>query len=107
MRRTWASDHLPNVTRGIASGLLAVLLIVAPTLGQATPEGTVITNTADVSWTDANNNSYTAVSASVNVTVGFVAGIDVTGQATATPSSPGTDTLTFTVSNVGNGPDTA
>src|SRR5690242_536431 len=70
------------------------------------PEGTVITNTATVSFTDANNNTYTNVTASVSVTVGFVAGIDVAGAATATPASPTSGAqLTFTVQNIGNGTD--
>jgi uncharacterized repeat protein (TIGR01451 family) len=72
-----------------------------------TPEGTVITNTASVSWTDANTNTYTAVTASVNITVGFLAGIDVTGSATAGPASPSTgNTLSFPIQNIGNGVDT-
>jgi uncharacterized repeat protein (TIGR01451 family) len=71
-----------------------------------TPEGTVITNTATASWTDANSNTYTAVTASASVTVGFLAGPDVTSPATVTPASPSTgNELTFTVSNTGNGVD--
>ena len=73
-----------------------------------TPEGTVITNTASVSYTDANTNTYAAVTASVNITVGFLAGIDATGSATAAPASPSTgNTLSFPIQNVGNGIDTA
>jgi uncharacterized repeat protein (TIGR01451 family) len=76
-------------------------------LAAQTPEGTVITNTATVSFTDANTNTYASVQASVNVTVGFVAGIDVTaGSATATPASPSTDNdLAFVIDNDGNGTD--
>src|SRR5919206_5362162 len=71
-----------------------------------TPEGTVITNTATVSFTDANGNTYSNVSASVNVTVGFVAGIDVAGAASVTPGSPSAaNTLTFTIQNMGNDQD--
>jgi len=71
-----------------------------------TPEGTVITNTASVSFTDANGNTYSAVTASVSVTVGFVAGVDVAGAASATPASPSSaNTLTFTIQNIGNGTD--
>jgi uncharacterized repeat protein (TIGR01451 family) len=71
-----------------------------------TPEGTVITNTATVSFTDANGNTYSAVNASVSVTVGFVAGIDVAGAASATPASPSSNnTLSFTIQNIGNGTD--
>ena len=84
-----------------------ILLAAAATAGRAqTPEGTVITNTSTVSFTDANGNSYTPVSASVNVTVGFQAGIDLSGAAAVGPASPSTaDTLTFTYQNIGNGND--
>ena len=66
-----------------------------------------MTNTATVSWTDANSNTYTSVNGSVNVTVGFGAGVDViAAAATANPASPSTaDTLAFDIVNVGNGPD--
>jgi uncharacterized repeat protein (TIGR01451 family) len=71
-----------------------------------TPEGTVITNTATVSFTDANGNTYSSVNASISVTVGFVAGVDVAGAASATPASPSSaNTLTFTIQNIGNGTD--
>jgi uncharacterized repeat protein (TIGR01451 family) len=60
-----------------------------------------------VSWTDANTNAYTAVTGSVNITVGFLAGIDVTGSATATPASPSSaNLLSFPIQNIGNGVDT-
>ncbi|HEY2375511.1 MAG TPA: hypothetical protein VGH98_06005 [Gemmatimonadaceae bacterium] len=92
-------------TFGLASLLT---LAAAPVLlaQSPTPEGTVITNTATVSFTDANGNTYSAVNASVSVTVGFVAGVDVAGAASATPASPSANnTLTFTIQNIGNGTD--
>jgi uncharacterized repeat protein (TIGR01451 family) len=72
-----------------------------------TAEGTVIVNTATVSFTDANGNVYSSVNDNVSVTVGFSAGIDVVAaQATATPASPSTlNTLVFNVDNIGNGTD--
>ncbi len=89
-------------------GVLAVALAafgVSAVLAQ-TPEGTVITNTATVSFTDANSNTYTPVVASVSVTVGFSGGISLTGVASVGPASPSTaDTLTFTYQNIGNGND--
>lgn len=79
---------------------------IAPAAQAQTAEGTVITNTATVTYSDANSNSYTPVVASVSVTVGFVGGTTLTGAATATPASPATaDTLTFTYTNIGNGND--
>ncbi|UCG85928.1 MAG: DUF11 domain-containing protein [Gemmatimonadota bacterium] len=88
------------------AGLLTA--VVAVTAQAQTPENTVITNTAEVTWTDANGNAYAPVSGSVSVTVGFQAAIDATPDgATVNPASPSTnDTLTFYVRNAGNGVDT-
>ncbi len=96
-----------TLSRIALAGLLLVPLAAAPAFAQSpTPEGTVITNTATASWTDANSNTYTPVTASVNVTVGFTAGVDVTSPATATPLSPSTgNELTYTLTNNGNGLD--
>ena len=91
-----------------ALALAAMLTFGAPQLyaQSPTPEGTVITNTATVSFTDANGNTYSAVNASVSVTVGFVAGVDVAGVGSVTPASPSSNnTLTFTIQNIGNGTD--
>lgn len=72
-----------------------------------TAEGTVISNTASVSWTDANNNTYSTVrSTAVTVTVGFTAGVSVASPATVTPASPSSgNSLNFTITNTGNGTD--
>ena len=90
-------------------GLASMLTLAAASALHAqspTPEGTVITNTATVSFTDANGNTYSSVNASVSVTVGFVAGVDVAGAASATPASPSSNnTLNFTIQNIGNGTD--
>ena len=87
--------------------LLTAIAAAAVSNAQAqTAEGTVITNTATVTFTDANANTYSPVVASANVTVGFVAGISLTGAATVSPASPSTaDTLFFTYTNIGNGND--
>lgn len=96
-----------TIRRIALAGLLLAPLAATPALAQSpTPEGTVITNTATASWTDANNNTYTPVTASASVTVGFLAGPDVASPATATPASPSTgNELAFTVTNTGNGTD--
>ena len=85
---------------------LAVAFAVTTAKAQ-TPEGTVITNVAVVNWTDANGNSYTPDSASVQVTVGFAAGVDViAAAASVNPASPSTgQTISFEVTNIGNGQD--
>ena len=93
-----------GMTLGVAV-LLAVTTAVP--VNAQTPEGTVIHNVATVSFTDANSNAYATVSASVDVTVGFVAGLDVIASAaTVGPASPSAnDTLFFPVNNIGNGTD--
>lgn len=88
----------------LAGGL--ALFAVRPATAQ-TAEGTVITNEAIVNWTDANSNTYTPVNATVDVTVGFQAGLSLTpdggSQSPASPSTGGTFALT--VQNSGNGTD--
>ena len=87
----------------VAALLTAVVVVTAQA---QTPEGTVITNTATVSWTDANGNAYTPVSGSVNVTVGFAVGIDVASGGDVTPASPSSsNSISFAIQNVGNGDD--
>ena len=97
---------LRSCARALAmAGLLTAVMAV--TAQAQTPEGTVITNTATVTWTDANGNPYAPVSGSVNVTVGFTAGIDViAGAAAVSPASPSAgNSISFTIQNIGNGDD--
>ncbi len=99
--------HLKALARTVA--LSGIIMAVAVTAARAqTAEGTVITNTATVSWTDANGNTYTPVNGSVAITVGFQAGLSFTpdggSQSPASPSTGGT--MALTVQNVGNGVDT-
>ncbi len=88
----------------LAGGL--ALFATRPATAQ-TAENTVITNVAEVNWTDANSNTYTPVNASVDVTVGFQAGLSLTpDNGSQNPASPSTGgTLTFTIQNSGNGTD--
>jgi uncharacterized repeat protein (TIGR01451 family) len=88
--------------------LPVLLLFAAPLAAQTagpTPEGTKITNTATVSYTDANGNTYQDETASSEVTVGFKAGVTVDGDVSVTTASGVQDTATFTVTNAGNGDD--
>ena len=99
----------PRTSRWLAVGAIAVFatLAAAQSAGaQATPEGTVITNTATASYTDANGNTYTNATASISVTVGFAAGVDVVSPASVSPASPSSgNQQDFTVNNTGNGID--
>src|SRR5947207_6502329 len=104
----WTRFRSAGRSFGAIAVALLMTLVATPTLRaqSPTPEGTVITNTATVSFTDANGNTYSSVNASVSVTVGFVAGVDVAGAASATPASPSSNnTLNFTIQNIGNGTD--
>ena len=95
-----------SLTR-IAGGLALLALAALPARAQTpTPEGTVITNTVTVTFTDANNNTYTPVTGAVSVTVGFLGGINLTASATAAPASPSTgNTYDVAIKNAGNGTD--
>ena len=90
--------------RIVLLGMLAAPFVASPLLAQSpTPEGTVITNTATASFTDANNNTYSNVTATASITVGLKLGITVTSPATQTPASPSTgNTVVFTIANSGN-----
>jgi uncharacterized repeat protein (TIGR01451 family) len=100
---------MSKVLRGARILILAGLAAAfAVTTAQAqTPEGTTISNIASVDWTDANSNDYTAVTAQVDITVGFLAGISVTPDGGAqSPASPqGATSMPFTITNIGNGTD--
>ena len=100
------SRRLTTAVRILLMTGLAVAF-AAPIAGAQTPENTVITNIAVVNWTDANGNTYTPDSASVNVTVGFAAGIDVIAGAASVAPAPGStgNTITFDIDNIGNGTD--
>jgi uncharacterized repeat protein (TIGR01451 family) len=106
-RRTRATA--PRISQWLTAGALALIVTLATAQAagaQATPEGTVITNTATASYTDANGNTYTNATASVSVTVGFAAGVDVTSPASVSPASPSSgNQQDFTVNNTGNGTD--
>src|SRR6266542_5276955 len=93
-------------TYSLALSAVALMALAGRVRAQ-TPEGTVITNTATATYTDANNNPYAAVSGSVSVTVGFLPGIAVTANTPSqTPASPSTGSaLSFGVTNPGNGTD--
>lgn len=102
MRRT----HFIQRTLSVLTGLLLAVAVSGLSAQSPTPEGTVITNTSTVTYTDANGNSYTPVTASVSVTVGFVAGVDLTGAVSVNPATPSSgNVLSFTYQNIGNGND--
>ena len=99
--------HKSWMARALALAGLTVAIAAAPATAQ-TPEGTTIRNIATTTFTDANGNSYATVADTVDITVGFQAGLSLTPDGgTASPASPSTgNALALTVQNVGNGVDT-
>ena len=108
----------PSISRRLRRTAATMFLATAGTLAYAaaanaqitntlTPEGTVITNRAWVSYTDANNNTYAPQVDSVSVTVGFLPGIDATATYPTASPPAGTDSLSlpFEICNTGNGTD--
>jgi uncharacterized repeat protein (TIGR01451 family) len=89
-------------------GLFLLPLVATPASAQTpTPEGTVIKNKATATFTDANSNTYSSVSDSVSVTVGYLAAPLPVSPASVTPASPSSgNTLLFVLHNNGNGTDT-
>lgn len=91
----------------LAALALAPLAFAAPVSAQMTEEGTRIRNVATVDYEDENGTDYPTVSDTVEVTVGFLPVVDVTGPGTVTPASPSTGQhAAFTIANGGNGSDT-
>jgi hypothetical protein len=88
-------------------GFVATTVFVQGTALAITGAGTVISNTATVSWEDSNNQNAASTTASVNVTVNLL-------EATPTLSSPGNLTVasnnnadyTYTITSNANGLDT-
>lgn len=94
------------LTRTLASVLFTVAAATAAGAQSPTPEGTVITSTATASFTDANGNSYSNVTANVAVTVGFQASVDAQAPASQSPVAGSTgNSVVVTIVNNGNGTD--
>jgi len=90
----------------LAALALAPFALANPAAAQMTPEGTKISNVATVDYEDENGTEYPTVADTVEVTVGYLAVVDVTGPGTLTPNSPTTgNTASFTLENKGNGKD--
>lgn len=87
--------------------LIVLIWCTANAYAQLTPAGTQIPLQATATYTDANGNSYTAVSNTVTLTVAQVAGVEVTLLVTEASINPGGSYhFPITVKNTGNGTDT-
>ena len=82
--------------------LLGALCLSAGVAMAATPQGTVISNEASASYSDANANNYTAISNTTSVTVTSVFTVQVTQP--PDQSGPSNDNVyyAYTVTNTGN-----
>jgi uncharacterized repeat protein (TIGR01451 family) len=89
--------------------LVAVVLAAAlavPGIALAlTPAGTNITNQAEATWTDANNNPYTQLSNTTTVTVTSVYGILLTDPGDKTGVPLDNVSYGYTIQNTGNATD--
>jgi uncharacterized repeat protein (TIGR01451 family) len=102
-----AGDSRPRPFRrnGWGAGVL-LLLAVAPGLaGQATPAGTQIVNSAQVSYQALNGLTYTVGSNASVLVVGQVAGVDVSAPGVSIADPGATVTFVHTLTNLGNGTD--
>jgi trimeric autotransporter adhesin len=104
--------RLPQVARAFALALCAALLPAqsagAKPRDGGTEAGAVISNRAEVSYTDAGGNNFTSVSALVAVTVRAVAALSVTPDETEPSATVGpgeTVERLFRVCNTGNTSD--
>lgn len=96
--------------RLLRTGMLSTILVfalAATVVAAGTPAGTVITNSAIVTYNDANGNPMTPVhSNTVTTVVKQVAGVDVSPEgANKTAVAGETLNVPFQITNTGNGPD--
>ena len=64
--------------RIVSGALLSAVFLTSLALGQATPGGTVISNTATATYGDGGGTPYSATSNQVDITVANVAGLVIT-----------------------------
>lgn len=96
-----------TIRRILMAGLVLAPLAATPAfaqwpVGAPTQAGTPITNQASASFKDANENTYTAASNLVTITVSFQAAIDVTDGTTTAVAGTTSNTAQFTLTNQGN-----
>jgi uncharacterized repeat protein (TIGR01451 family) len=96
---------------GRTMGLAASLFALATAAGEATPAGTVITNTVTATYNDPGGHGYGTQSNPVTATIAQVGAIAVTPKELAVdPAAEGYPlgtpiTRVFTITNAGNAPD--
>ncbi|MDB5092892.1 MAG: hypothetical protein JWO85_993 [Candidatus Eremiobacteraeota bacterium] len=96
---------------GRSMGLAASLFAIAAAAGEATPAGTVITNTVTATYNDPGGHGYGTQSNPVTATIAQVGAIVVTPKEPAIdPAAEGYPlgtpiTRVFTITNAGNAPD--
>jgi len=113
MNRTTRTTRSP-LSRGIRAFVVPIIALLATGAFSGlqaqvspTPEGDTIPNIAEVTFSDANGNTYAAVADTAIVVVGFQGSLLVVGDADVQPAAD-TDgnEFDFTLTNNGNGTDT-
>ena len=98
----------PRGDRKVAWVICALAcIILAPTSlwAQATPAGTPISNTAQVSFEDGNGNNFIVTSNTLVITVGQMAGVDLEPPRNSMVDPGDTVLFSHTLANIGNGTD--
>lgn len=99
------------VVRGVTriGAAFALGAVISAAQGAGTPAGTVITNTATLSYSFGGGPAANVISLPASVTVAEVINLNLTWQdaSSVTVNSPSANAaLTFLLSNTGNGPET-
>jgi len=104
-RRGEASRSKPHPITGWGLGVLALLAAAPDLVAQATPAGTQIINSAQVTYQAQNGLTFTVVTNAEVMVVGQVAGVDVNPPGTSIADPGTTVSLLHTLQNLGNGTD--
>jgi uncharacterized repeat protein (TIGR01451 family) len=102
---TGRSKPHPVLWTGWGLGVLALLAAAPELVAQATPAGTQIINSAQVTYQAQNGLTFTVVSNAEVMVVGQVGGVDVDPPGVSVADPGTTATFVHTLKNVGNGTD--
>ncbi len=90
----------------VVAGVILFAASTAEVFASGTPAGTVITNTATLTYKDLGGTAFPAVTASITITVAQKAGVAITPiSAALTIGDSAWANYPFTVQNTGNGKD--
>jgi uncharacterized repeat protein (TIGR01451 family) len=95
----------PVLRTGRGFGILVLFATATDLLGQVTPAGTQVLNSAQATYQAQNGLTFTVVSNTDLLVVGQVAGVDVNPPAVSIADPGTTVTFVHTLTNLGNGTD--